>query len=1247
VSRSRKIVLSFAAALGGTTCVFLVAVLVGQGLDRASLWATVLGLPAGVVAAGAAVWALVLQRPKVLAPTELKVPEWVVERPAEVEEVAAALVGGRDRTVGITTGLQGAGGFGKTTLARMVCADRRVQRAFKGYTYPVTVGRDVRDAAALVAKVNEVIKLVAGEDATFTDPQLAGLRLGSLLDTGPRRLLVLDDVWESAQLAPFVCGGRRCARLVTTRVPGLLAGQGVAVRVDQMSPEQARRLLTSGLPPMAPKVAEGLLTVTGRWPLLLRLVNKTLANAARTTPDVSAAGQQLCDRLREGGPTAVDDLLASSGLEVDQPEKRAQAVRATIRASTSLLDPEDAERFTELALFPVDETIPFGLVARLWQATAGLDPLQASQVCARLVELALVSADGSDPGGVTLHDVMRDFLRGELGPHLLARLHGVLLDAVATDLPTASPLDAADPGQAQVAWWDLGGERYLWDHLIGHLLDADRRSDAEWVACDLRWVAARLQRFGPAAPFADLSLVHTPRADRLRLVLARAAHLLTPIEPTETLVDVLHSRIADDRDWGPQVTALRDTRGRPRLVNRWALPDQPDSAFRRILTGHTDWVNAVAIAPDGSWLATGSNDETVRIWDAATGQPEATLTSDKGRAVLTRLKRRLALNGFRGWSPLTSYKGWAAIAGYPGWVRAVAIAPDGSWLASGSVDRTVRIWDAATGRLKASLTGHQHWVNAVAIAPDGSWLATGSNDETVRIWDAVTGQARALLTGHKGLAPLPGHNGAVNAVAIAPDGSWLATGGGDRTVRIWDAVTGQERATLTGHYLAVNAVAIAPDGSWLATGGADQTVRIWDAVTGQERATLTCDWGAVKAVAIAPDGSWLATGGADRTVRIWDAVTGQERATFTGHNDRPARGGYLGEVGAVAIAPDGTWLATGGDDETVRIWDVATGQAQATPTGRNDRPNLLRYKSEVQAVAIAPDGSWLATGSSDCTLRTWDAASGEARATLRAHSLRVTAVAIAPDGTWLVTAGDDRTVRIWDVATWQPWSFPTRPNGLATLTDDRMGFVSAMVFAPDGTWLATGGSGDRAVRIWDAVTGQERATLTGHYDRVTAVAVAPDGSWLASSSWDGTVRIWDVATGQARATLTGHRDSVRAVAVAPDGSWLTSGGADMTVRIWDAATGQTRATLTGHNDHVTAVAIAQDGSWLATGSDDETVRIWDVATGQTQALMRVEGAIFACAWLGVGGLAVGGRGGVYLFDFLADHAQRSARHRQG
>ncbi|MEI2778522.1 MAG: pentapeptide repeat-containing protein [Tetrasphaera sp.] len=705
------------------------------------------------------------------------------------------------------------------------------------------------------------------------------------------------------------------------------------------------------------------------------------------------------------------------------------------------------------------------------------------------------------------------------------------------------PLAGAHLSDAQLAGWTIGSPRRRTDLSRAHLERADlsraRLTNAslagsQLVQADLSHALIRGSTFSDADLTGATLTGTTFRECQLDAMGITSAHTYRTA--------ALRCQAAPERPgW------LIAPRADPPLPVGTMLP----------FTGHTGWVLAVAYAPDGTRLASGSDGE-VRIWDAATGQPIHTLT------------------------------------GHTGGVWAVAYAPDGTRLASGSGDGTVRIWDAATGQPIHTLTGHTGGVWAVAYAPDGTRLASGSEDGTVRIWDAATGQPIHTLTGHTGL---------VRAVAYAPDGTRLASGSGDGTVRIWDAATGQPIHTLTGHTGLVRAVAYAPDGTRLASGSGDGTVRIWDAATGQPIHTLTGHTGLVRAVAYAPDGTRLASGSEDGTVRIWDAATGQPIHTLTGHT---------GRVWAVAYAPDGTRLASGSDGE-VRIWDAATGQPIHTLTG---------HTGGVWAVAYAPDGTRLASGSRDGTVRIWDAATGQPIHTLTGHTGGVWAVAYAPDGTRLASGSEDGTVRIWDAATGQP---------IHTLTG-HTGGVWAVAYAPDGTRLASG-SGDGTVRIWDAATGQPIHTLTGHTGGVWAVAYAPDGTRLASGSEDGTVRIWDAATGQPIHTLTGHTGGVWAVAYAPDGTRLAS-GSDGEVRIWDAATGQPIHTLTGHTGGVWAVAYAPDGTRLASGSDGE-VRIWDAATGQPiHTLTGHTGGVWAVAYAPDGTrLASGSRDGtVRIWD---------------
>jgi WD40 repeat protein len=272
------------------------------------------------------------------------------------------------------------------------------------------------------------------------------------------------------------------------------------------------------------------------------------------------------------------------------------------------------------------------------------------------------------------------------------------------------------------------------------------------------------------------------------------------------------------------------------------------------------------------------------------------------------------------------------LEGHSDWVLMVAFSPEGRLLASGSGDRTVRLWDPTTGALLQKLEGHSDWVPTVAFSPDGRLLASGSDDRTVRLWNPATG---ALLQ------TLEGHSEGVPQVAFSPDGRLLASGSGDHTIRLWDPTTGALLQTLEGHSEGVPTVAFSPDGRLLASGSGDRTVRLWDPTTGALLQTLEGHSEHVPTVGFSPDGRLLASGSGDRTVRLWDPTTGVPLQTLEGHSEW---------VPTVAFSPDGQLLASGSGDRTIRLWDPTTGKLtrQFTPEYPPDRPTFSMDESSLE-----------------------------------------------------------------------------------------------------------------------------------------------------------------------------------------------------------------------------------------------------------------------------------------------------------
>jgi WD40 repeat protein/serine/threonine protein kinase len=516
------------------------------------------------------------------------------------------------------------------------------------------------------------------------------------------------------------------------------------------------------------------------------------------------------------------------------------------------------------------------------------------------------------------------------------------------------------------------------------------------------------------------------------------------------------------------------------------------------------------------------------------------------------------------------------LRGHAGGVMSVAWSPDGTRLASGSNDGTVKVWEAATGKDTLTFRGHTNGVNCVAWSPDGRRLASASWDTTVKVWEATTGKETRTLRGH---------TKRVWSVAWSPDGARLASASGDQTVRVWEAASGKETRTLRGHAQEVLSVAWSPDGTRLASASWDRTVKVWDTASGRDMLTLRGHTNEVWSVAWSPDGTRLASASADATVRVWEAATGKSTLTLSGHSSR---------VLPVAWSPEGTRLASASWDQTVKVWDAVAGKETVTLRGHTD---------EVNSVAWNPGGTRLASASDDGTVKVWEAAAGQENLTLRGHTTWVRA-AWSPDGTRLASAGGENLVNVWEAASGKV---------LRTFRGHRAG-VETVAWSPDGTRLASA-AGDATVKVWEVATGKNHLTLPGHTARVFWVAWSPDGTRLASASDDRTVRVWDAASGQEILTFRGHTAGVRTAAWSPDGMRLASAGVGRTVLVWDAATGKEILALRGHTNEVWSVAWSPDGRRLVSGSWDRRAKVWDAATGKEVLTLRGHtNEVWSVAW---------------------------------
>ncbi|KWV33310.1 MULTISPECIES: nSTAND1 domain-containing NTPase [Micromonospora] len=594
--------------------------------------------------------------------------------------------------------------------------------------------------------------------------------------------------------------------------------------------------------------------------------------------------------------------------------------------------------------------------------------------------------------------------------------------------------------------------------------------------------------------------------------------------------------------------ALRECPPTP-VARRALMAALAFSHTEAVLAGHTDAVRGVAWSPDGAHVATGSRDGTARIWHADTGTVVRVLRGHSGMVEAVDWSpdaRRLATASRDGtvrvWDAATA----ATVVVLPcGEVaRGVAWSPDGSLLGGSSRDQAVQVWDTTTWQLTTRLLGHEGDVWGLRFAPDSQRLASASHDRSVIVWDLTTGRPEQRLTGHGDF---------VEAVAWSPDGTWLVTGSGDQTVRVWDVTTGETRHVIGSQGAPVWSVAWAPDDRTIVLATGDGNIHVWDVRRLREVAALRGHAQVAWSVALSPDGRRVASGSGDGTARIWTIQPrGAEQQVLTGHEgpvtalvlDRTARIVTGGADGTVRVwQPDGTAVVSSWSEPVVALACSPTADTLAVAL-RDGAVHLIgtdddvRLDGEAESLAWSPDGSRLAAGCKDNSVRVWDIHTRSSAGVLRGHADWVSALAWSPSGRYLASGSDDRTVRVWDI----------EHPGDSTVHSGHQNYVDGLSWAPDEHRLATC-SADWTIRVWD-LTGTDRPlVLSGHEKRVRAVAWAPDGQRLASGSDDRTVQVWDVDDNQGE-VIGVHRDGVTSLAWLPDGAHVVTGSADGTARVW-------------------------------------------------------------------------------------------------
>jgi WD40 repeat protein len=1128
-------------------------------------------------------------------------PPDFVARAGESDALVTMLLDrARANPLAITTALQGAGGFGKTTLAAAICHDDDIVSAFDDGILWATLGAH----ANVQQELTRLYAALTGDRPAFVDAEDASIELASRLED-KNCLIVIDDAWDPNDVKPFLRGGQHCARLITTRRLQVVTSVGAGrVFVDEMTGDEAVAMLTARFKtrPVDLQPFRLLAERLGEWPLLLRLTASQLRERVERGDTIEGALAFVNRALDKRGVVAFDRASASS---------RNDAVASSVTASLAILSPQDRLRVTELAVLADAKAIPMSAAAALWQ----LDLFDTEELMQRIDDAGLVEFDVK-MGAMRMHDVLRAHLHTQIA-----------------DVPSVHARLVRD------GWPDPYGlpDAFAWRWYGWHLTQAGLLGSLRDLLLDYKWLSAKLAATSAYALLEDFELAgpddaFTAIAGALRLSASHLGHdasqlgaqLAGRLDRTQS-ASIARLLRSIDRDEAP-----------PRLRLQHPTLMHPGGAMVAILKGHTGPIEALALHPEGSIAITGSVDRTVRLWDLDGWRSVRVFVGHEAtvHALAVFADRRRVISGaedrtLRIWD-LESGDCLAVLRGHREAIRGVAVSPDGLTAVSLSEDGSVRLWDLEQQRSKVLFKGGFHQLRGIALTADGSAVLFGAGDGTILVY----GMPNCIEIGRLG-----GDGAIVNAIAIAPDGRVLA-GADDGSLRVWDLASGLSTLTLRGHDKSIRAVAVSPDGRWAISGGSDRFVRMWDLGTGVEMNAFEGHSGSVKGVAVLPAGDRIVSASGDATVCGWrhDGSVTQVRAQMRS-----------GAVSMMALSADGSRALSASRGITADVWDVRTGQILRTLEG---------HTKTIQAVQITSDGTRAVTAAGDQTLRVWDLESGAALHTFAGHWEWIVSAVMTPNGERVLSLSLDRTARLWDldqrrqlrvlVSRYARDVEGLRAQWLAMddsravqvdLTDLAVTRSARMALSADGTRavFAEGGT----ISVWNLETGvlipipvedfhAEEVATDGHLSVVGSalgtlavvdlsearllrqldagrregrarptldIVVNASAGRVMVAERDGSVRTWDLSAGiEIDACDTGACEA-DAVAIAPNGRYAYAVTGD-TVLAADLATRKATHRLS-LDHHITALAVAPDGRHAVLGDESGRVHFLELDTHST------------------------------------------------